>query len=68
MADLTTKQRNRLPKGRFGLPGKRAYPMPDESHARNALARAAANATPEEQAKIKAKVHQLYPSIKIGGR
>lgn len=40
MAKLTTKKRNSLPKSDFGEPGKRAYPMPDASHARNAKARA----------------------------
>lgn len=40
MADLSTKRRNSLPKSDFGEPGKRAYPMPDKSHARNAKARA----------------------------
>lgn len=40
MAKLTTKARNALPKSSFGEPGKRAYPMPDRSHAANAKARA----------------------------
>jgi len=40
MAKLTTKARKHLPKSDFGEPGKRAYPMPDAAHARNALARA----------------------------
>ena len=40
MAKLTTKQRKALPASTFGLPGKRAYPMPDASHAANAKARA----------------------------
>lgn len=40
MAKLTAKQRNKLPKSKFGLPGKRAYPMPDKKHAANAKARA----------------------------
>lgn len=40
MAKLTTKARKALPKSSFGLPGKRAYPMPDASHAANAKARA----------------------------
>ena len=46
MAKLTTAARKALPKSTFGLPGKRAYPMPDKSHAANAKARAsqAANA------------------------
>lgn len=40
MAKLTSKARNAMPKGEFGEPGKRAYPMPDKSHAANAKARA----------------------------
>ena len=40
MAKLTTRARNALPKSTFGLPGSRAYPMPDRSHAANAKARA----------------------------
>lgn len=40
MARLTTTARNALPKASFGLPGKRAFPMPDASHAANAKARA----------------------------
>lgn len=40
MAKLTTKKRSSLKSSEFGLPGKRAYPMPDKSHARNAKARA----------------------------
>ena len=41
MAKLTTEQRKKIPKGQFGLPGSRKYPMPDRSHAGNAKARAA---------------------------
>lgn len=41
LADLSTNERNALSDEDFGLPGKRAYPMPDASHARNAKARAA---------------------------
>lgn len=39
MAKLTTTRRNDLPTSDFGMPGERKYPMPDKSHARNALAR-----------------------------
>jgi hypothetical protein len=41
MATLSEKKRDSLPKSKFGLPGERKYPMPDESHAANAKARAA---------------------------
>jgi hypothetical protein len=63
MSKLTTKARNRLPLTSFGLPGKRAYPMPDKAHAANAKARAsqAVNAgrmSKSTQAKIDAKANR----------
>jgi hypothetical protein len=45
MATLTAGRRNKLGKSTFGLPGERKYPMPDKSHARNALAAPASNST-----------------------
>src|SRR5262249_6922757 len=38
---LSASARAALPKSSFGQPGRRAYPMPDPSHAANAKARAA---------------------------
>ena len=35
------KNRKKLDKAAFALPGKRKYPIPDKAHARNALARVA---------------------------
>jgi hypothetical protein len=40
MAKLTEKRRDSMKESKFGLPEQRKYPMPDESHARNAKARA----------------------------
>lgn len=40
MSKITGPRRAKLPKGVFGLPGERKYPMPDKSHAVNAKARA----------------------------
>jgi hypothetical protein len=40
MAKLSEKKRDSLKGSTFGLPEQRKYPMPDESHARNAKARA----------------------------
>jgi hypothetical protein len=37
---LTTAARNQIPASEFGMPSKRAYPMPDRSHAANAKSRA----------------------------
>ncbi len=63
MAKLTSKARGALANAAFALPGRR-YPINDPSHARNALSRAAKNATPEEQAIIKRKVAARFPGIK----
>jgi len=69
MADLTTKQRNKLPRKDFALPGKGgkgsgSYPIPDASHARNALARVAQHGSPAEKAAVRAKVKAQFPGIK----
>lgn len=64
MAKLTSKGRDKLPASKFGEPGKRAYPMPDRSHAANAKARAsqAVNAgrmSSGTAAKIDAKANRI---------
>ena len=41
MAELSTKARNTLPKSDFAEPDKRAYPIEDKPHAKNAKSRAA---------------------------
>ena len=41
MSKLTTTQRDRLPDSKFAEPEKRAYPIEDAAHAKNAKARAA---------------------------
>ncbi|HEY0435093.1 MAG TPA: hypothetical protein VGC92_00525 [Phenylobacterium sp.] len=40
MAELKAKARNKLPAKDFAEPEKRAYPIEDKAHARNAKARA----------------------------
>lgn len=40
MAKLKAAARNKLPAAKFAEPSKRAYPIPDKSHAANAKARA----------------------------
>lgn len=72
MAKLTYGERKSLPKKDFALPGKReggkgGYPVPDKSHARDALARVSANGTPAQKKAVRAKVHQKFPSMSIGG-
>ncbi|MHB8286595.1 MAG: hypothetical protein ACYDD1_18230 [Caulobacteraceae bacterium] len=41
MAKLSSKSRDKLPATDFAEPDKRAYPIEDAAHARNAKARAA---------------------------
>lgn len=62
MAKLKAAQRNKLPSSDFAVAGRK-YPVNDEGHARNALARVAQHGSPEEKAEVKAKVHAEYPGI-----
>lgn len=62
MSELTTKGRKAIASKNFALPGRR-YPVHDENHARNALARVAQYGTPSEQATVRRKVHEKYPGI-----
>ena len=59
----STKQRNKLSKKSFALPGKRKYPIPDKAHARNALARVAQHGSAAEQKKVRAAVKKRYPGL-----
>jgi hypothetical protein len=59
---LTTKARKALPASSFALAGRR-YPIEDEAHARNALARVSQYGSPEEKAKVRAAVRRRYPGI-----
>ena len=64
MAKLTTKERKAMPKSEFAEPSKRAYPINDASHARNAKARASemelkGKLSASERAKIDAKADKL---------
>jgi hypothetical protein len=77
MAILTATARKALPARSFALPGKGkgpqgkgagSYPIPDPSHARNALARVSQHGTSEEKAKVRAAVHRKFPSIGKGGK
>ena len=60
MAELDATKRNKLPAKDFAEPGKRAYPIEDKAHARNAKARAsqavkAGRRSKAEEAKIDKK-------------
>jgi hypothetical protein len=67
MAKLTSKARSKLKSSSFAVPSKKpgsgSYPIPDASHARNALARVSQHGSSAEKAKVRAAVHRKYPSI-----
>ena len=72
--DLSYKERQDMPSSQFALPGKGSgpegkqggsYPIPDESHARNALARVSQHGSEAEKAKVRAAVKKKFPGIKI---
>lgn len=74
MAKLTAKARTRVSKANTAVPSKRtkaggavsgSYPIPDISHARNALARSSGKAV---EAQVKRAVYAKYPSLRPGGR
>lgn len=64
MGKLDTKDRAELPKGDFAGPD-RSYPVSDENHARNALARVSEYGDPELKDRVRRKVREKYPDIKI---
>lgn len=64
MAKLSYEQRHRLKRSQFAIPEKRSYPIEDESHARNALARVSQHGTPREKSRVRSAVHHRYPGIK----
>lgn len=64
MAVLKAANRKALPGKDFAGP-KRSYPIPDKSHARNALSRASGKPV---DAAVKAKVKAKFPSIKVDGK
>ena len=60
MSKLTYKARENLSGGAFVFPKERRYPIHDEAHARNALARSSGKS---EEARVSAAVHARYPNI-----
>jgi hypothetical protein len=73
MSKLSAGARQKLPRSSFALPGRGkgpkgagsgSYPVPDESHARNALARSSGKPV---HAAVVRKVKSKFPGIKVSG-
>lgn len=68
-AELTPKARAELPKKDFAVPasksntGEKAYPIPDEQHARSALGFAKMHGDSADYARVRAKVKAKYPHL-----
>jgi len=72
MAKLSAASRQKMKSSSFALPGKGegkggkgsgSYPIPDASHARNALARVAQHGSSSEKAQVRAAVKRKFPGI-----
>lgn len=63
---LDAAARKKIPAADFAGPDS-SYPIEDEAHARNALARAAQNGDPALIARVKAAVRAKYPHIAVDG-
>jgi len=67
MAKLTAAARKKIPKSEFAIPSKKpgsgSYPIPDRSHAANALARVSQHGSSSEKAAVRAKVRAKYPNM-----
>lgn len=67
MGTMSMMTRKSLPKSDFAVPGKApgsgSYPIPDASHARNALARASQFGSPAVKSAVKRKVAAKFPQI-----
>ena len=61
---LTTAARKKIPAKDFAVKGGH-YPIEDESHARNALARVSEFGSSKEKAEVRAKVHAKYKDIAL---
>jgi hypothetical protein len=73
MAVLNALARKLLPSSDYALPGQGkgknrkgsgSYPIPDASHARNALARVSQFGSGAQKAKVRSAVKRKFPGIK----
>jgi hypothetical protein len=60
---LSTEERKALPDSEFAIPSKRAYPIHDLNHARNAISRVSQNGTDKEKEAVRKAVYKRYPQL-----
>ena len=64
---LTTADRKKIAPKSFAIPGQKAYPIEDASHARNALSRVSQFGDSSEKSKVRSAVRKKYPGM-MGGK
>lgn len=64
MGRLDAEERSSLPKKDFAGPD-RSYPVNDANHARAAMSRVSEYGDPELKARVRRKVAEKYPDIKL---
>ncbi len=62
MSKLNSAERSELPTKDFAVPGRK-YPIPNASHARNALARVSQHGTAKQKHEVREAVHDKFPGI-----
>jgi hypothetical protein len=77
MAKLTAAARKKIPTSSFAIKGRAktaagkaksgSYPIPDASHARNALSRVSQFGSSSEKAQVRAAVKSKFPNIGKNG-
>lgn len=65
MAKLTAAGRKRIKTSNFAIPERRAYPVQDISHARNALARSSGKSV---AGRVRRAVERRYKSLRKSSR
>jgi hypothetical protein len=60
MAKLTSKGRAKIKTSNFALPGKRAYPIEDKSHAKAALSMVSRYGSTQEKKQVRSAVKRKY--------
>ena len=60
MAKLTSKGRSNIKTSNFAVPGKRAYPIEDRSHAKAALSMVSRYGSSAEKKQVRSAVKRKY--------
>jgi hypothetical protein len=61
--ELTEAARDKIKTKNFAIPEKEKYPIHDEAHARNALARVSQHGSAEEKARVRTAVARKHPGV-----